>query len=116
MNTVLMNAGLLTGSTAPGPERIWRRRRPGGRRCLAAKEAGDEDAGVDVKSVVPGSAADKAGLKRGDRLLTLDGRWTDSIEDLYEAAGFVKAGTKVVVRIKRGGKEMDLEVTPVSGM
>jgi S1-C subfamily serine protease len=83
---------------------------------LAGKEVGDEDVGVDIKEVVPGSAAHKAGLKRGDRLLTLDGRWTDSIADLYDAAGYVKAGTKAIVRIKRAGKEMNLEVTPARGM
>ena len=83
---------------------------------LASKESGDEDEGVDVKSIVPGSAAEKAGLKRGDRLLTLDGRWTDTIADLYEAAGYVKPGSTVAVKVKRGGKEMSLKVTPVKGL
>jgi hypothetical protein len=82
---------------------------------LASKEIGDEDDGVDVKSVVPGSAADKAGLKRGDRVLTLDGRWTDSLADLYEAASHVEPGATVPVRVKRGGKEVELTVTPSNG-
>ena len=83
---------------------------------MASKEAGDEDAGVDVKSVVPGSAADKAGLKRGDRLLTLDGRWTDTIADLYEAAGYVKPGNTVEVELKRSDKKMSVKVSPVKGL
>jgi hypothetical protein len=83
---------------------------------MAGKETGDDDDGVDVKSVVPDSAADKAGLKRGDRLLTLDGRWTDSLTDLYEAAGKVKPGTTVKVTVKRAGKEIELKVTPAKGM
>src|SRR5262249_6399257 len=78
----------------------------------AAKEIGDEADGIDIKSVVAGSAADKAGLKRGDRLLTLDGRWTDSLPDLYEAAGHVRPGTTVKVKVKRAGKEVELKVTP----
>jgi S1-C subfamily serine protease len=82
---------------------------------VAAKEVGDDEAGVDVKAVVPGSAAAVAGLKKGDRLLTLDGRWTDSLADLYAAAGYVKAGTSAVVRLKRGGKEMELTVKPPAG-
>jgi membrane-associated protease RseP (regulator of RpoE activity) len=110
LNNVL--AGMLFNTTVPArsvaPAAQWG--------VSASKRAGDDEAGVDVKSVVAGSAADKAGLKAGDRLLTLDGRWTDSMEDLYDAAGYVKAGTTVVVRIKRGGKEMDLTVTPASGM
>jgi hypothetical protein len=83
---------------------------------MASKLPGDAADGIDVKSVVPGSAADKAGLKGGDRLLTLDGRWTDSLADLYEAAGHVKPGTTVIVRVRRGGKETDLKVTPTKGL
>src|SRR5262249_26115383 len=90
---------------------------PGGQWGLSpSKEAGDDADGVDVKEVIAGSAADKAGLKRGDRVLTIDGRWTDSLHDLYEAASFVKAGTKVKVKVKRGDKELELEVTPTAGM
>ncbi len=55
-----------------------------------AKETKDTDAGVDVTAVLPGSAAAAAGLKQGDRLLTLDGRWTDSILDCYQAASHVR--------------------------
>jgi hypothetical protein len=80
------------------------------------KAEDDEDAGVTIKEVMPGSAAAAAGLKAGDRLLTLDGRWTDSIADLYLAAGYVKAGTAVKVHILRDKKEMTLTVTPVSGL
>ena len=83
---------------------------------MASKEAGDSKDGVEIESVVPGSAADKAGLKRGDRLLTLDGRWTDTLADLYEAAGYVKAGTTVEVKVKRGDKELSVKVSPVKGL
>jgi hypothetical protein len=83
---------------------------------LARKDAGDEQAGITVKDVLPGSAAAAAGLKAGDRLLTLDGRWTDSLVDLYTAAGYVKAGTSVAVRVQRGGKEVELTVKPAAGL
>jgi hypothetical protein len=107
----LMLTGALFGKAAPkplAPAAQWG--------IMASKEVGDEEAGVDVKEVVSGSAAEKAGLKRGDRLLTIDGRWTDSLPDLYEAASYVKAGTTVVVSVKRGGKEMEVKVTPAKGM
>jgi hypothetical protein len=104
--TMLMLGGAGKRSLAPAAQ--WG--------VMASKEPGDEGDGVDVKSVVPGSAADKAGLKRGDRLLTLDGRWTDTIADLYEAAGFVKPGSAAEVKIRRGGKEMSLKVSPVKGL
>src|SRR5262249_8295940 len=48
---------------------------------VVAKAKDDEDAGVTIKEVLPGGAAAKAGLKAGDRLLTLDARWTDTIND-----------------------------------
>jgi hypothetical protein len=83
---------------------------------VPSKEVGDEADGVDIRSVIPGSAAARAGLKRGDRLLTLDGRWTDSVKDVFEAAATIKPGTTVVLKIKRGGKEMALNVTPANGM
>ena len=35
--------------------------------------------GVTVKEVIAGSPAAAGGLKAGDRLLTLDGRWTDTV-------------------------------------
>jgi hypothetical protein len=79
------------------------------------KKAGDEEAGVIVTAVLPGGAAAKAGLQAGDRLLTLDGRWADSVQDCYVAAGYVTPGTQIQVRIKRGGKELELAVRPQSG-
>ena len=82
----------------------------------AAKEKGDEDAGMPIKTVLPGSAAEKAGLKPGDRILTIDGRWTDSLADLFTAAGTVKPGTTAPVVIKRGDKEIKVEVKPTAGL
>jgi hypothetical protein len=83
---------------------------------VAAKDKDDEEAGVTIKDVMAGGAAAAAGLKAGDRLLTLDGRWTDSLADLYTAAGFVKPGTAVEVVVTRGKKEMTLTVKPVAGL
>lgn len=80
------------------------------------KEAKDENEGVTIKVVMPGSAAEKAGVKVGDRLLTLGGRWTDSVNDTYQAASYSKAGKAVPIKLKRDGKEMTLNVTPASGL
>jgi hypothetical protein len=80
------------------------------------KSAGDDADGVDVKTVMTGSAADAAGLKSGDRILTIDGRWTDTIADAYVASSFVKPGKSAVVVIRRGGKELKIPVSPKSGL
>ncbi len=83
---------------------------------VAEKAKDDEAAGVIIKDVLPGGAAAAAGLKAGDRLLTLDSRWTDSLPDLYTAASFVKPGTAVKLVLTRANKEMTLTVTPRAGL
>jgi PDZ domain/Aspartyl protease len=82
----------------------------------AEKGAKDEEAGVTVREVLAGGAAAAAGVKAGDRLLSIDGRWTDSLPDLYAAAAHVKPGAAAVVRVKRGGKEIELKVKPLAGL
>ena len=79
------------------------------------KEKSDDADGVTVKTVFADSAAAKGGLKAGDRLLTIDGRWTDSVGDAALATSLVKAGRTVAVVVKREGKEVKLTVTPTTG-
>jgi hypothetical protein len=71
--------------------------------------------GVPVAEVRPGSAAEAAGLKGGDILTTLDGRWTLSVTDVYAAAASAEAGRQVPVVVLRNGKELTLAVTPREG-
>lgn len=71
--------------------------------------------GVVVTTIIPGSPADKAGLKVDDVVLTIDGRWTDSGADLFRAVAVVKPGTTVVAEVKRGDKMVSLKVTPARG-
>ena len=80
------------------------------------KEKDDEDAGVVVKDVLAGGPAAAAGVKAGDRLLTVDGRWTDSVADTFLAATLVKPGREVVVVVNRDGKEKKLTVKPAKGV
>jgi hypothetical protein len=80
------------------------------------KKDSDDQPGVTIREVLVGSAAEKGGLQAGDRLLTLDGRWTDSTADAYLASGHVKPGVGVKVTIQRGSKEMALTVEPRFGL
>lgn len=80
------------------------------------KKDSDEDAGVTVRKVLADSPAAKAGLKEGDRILTIDGRWTDSVADTFRAAAGIKAGKGAKVVLKRDGKEQTVQVTPAAGM
>ena len=81
-----------------------------------AKEAKDEDAGVNIVEVFAGSPADVAGLKAGDRLLTIDDRWTDSVADCYSAAAAIRPGDTVRVVIRRGNEAQTLKLTVRAGV
>ncbi|HYV38414.1 MAG TPA: PDZ domain-containing protein [Gemmataceae bacterium] len=80
------------------------------------KDAKDTDAGVSVKEVFAGGAAAAAGLKAGDRLLTLDGRWTDTVADCYQAASAVRPGMTARLVVLREGKEVELTVKVATGL
>ena len=83
---------------------------------VVGKEESDTEAGVDVSEVLPGGAAAAAGVKVGDRLLVLDGAWTDSVEDCFRAAGNVTPGQSATAKIKRGDKTMTITIKPVAGL
>lgn len=85
-----------------------------GIRVEKAKE--DEEPGVTVKEVLPDTPAAAAGFKAGDRLLTLDGRWTDSVNDCYLAAGHLRVGTDVPAQVLRDGKKISLKLTLRAGL
>lgn len=90
---------------------------PGGVWGLSLGEpaGGLEVKGVPVVGIVAGSPAEKAGLKPGDLITTIDGRWTVSVSDAYVAAAGAPAGRSVTVIVLRAGKEESLKVTPSEG-
>lgn len=103
----LMNADQLNKPKAVTAAGLWG--------FVADKAKGDEEAGVTVKQVFADAPAGKGGLKAGDRLLTIDGRWTDSLGDTAVAVSLVKPGKAVPVVVLRDGKEVKLTVTPTNG-
>jgi len=79
------------------------------------KDESDDEPGVMVKDVLTGSPSAIGGLKAGDRVLTIDGRWTDTIGDTFTVVSLVRPGRAVTVMVKRNGKEIKLTVKPVKG-
>jgi hypothetical protein len=108
MNKLMAGGGKKPEPKVAAPSGVWGIR--------VDKSADDADAGVDVKEVLAASPAATGGLKRGDRLLTLDGRWTDSVTDTFLAASLAKPGVEVVVTVLRDGKEVKLKVKPAKGL
>jgi PDZ domain/Aspartyl protease len=82
---------------------------------LGRPTGGLDEPGVPVAAVDDGSPAQRGGLKPGDVLTTLDGRWTASIADVFAAAADAEPGRAAEVVILRDGKEMTLSVTPADG-
>ena len=64
-----------------------------------------------VSEVVPGSAAEAAGIQRGDRIVALNGQAVSRFEDI---AALVQLGLGEPLRLKvqRGGSTIELNATP----
>ena len=70
-----------------------------------AKEFGlTESRGALVASVVPGSAADKAGVKTGDIIVSINGVNTKGAGELRATIGLLRVGDKVDIGLLRDGK------------
>jgi serine protease DegQ len=68
-------------------------------------------AGALAQSVVPNSAAAKAGLRSGDVIVELGGAPVRSVEDLLAALRRHKPGDRVSVKVSRNGKTLTFDVT-----
>jgi len=66
--------------------------------------------GILVRAVERGSAADRAGLERGDLLVVAGGRDLDRIETLYEVLDAAQADSSLELTIVRGAEERTVSV------
>ncbi len=69
-----------------------------------------EREGVLVYQVLPGSPAEKAGMKDGDIVKSFNGNPVKSSPGLIDAVGKTKVGQKIPVEILREGKAMTLTI------
>ena len=67
--------------------------------------------GVVLSDVVPDGAAQKAGLKAGDRIIAIGGVEVRSVNDLMFVLQAAKPGTDVKVVYVRDGKEHSVVAT-----
>ncbi|RJX74427.1 Do family serine endopeptidase [Vibrio sinensis] len=67
--------------------------------------------GAFVSQVVPDSAADKAGLKAGDIILSINGKQIHTFSELRAKVATLGAGKKITLGVIRDGKEKSFNVT-----
>lgn len=72
-------------------------------------------AGVAVEDVLPGSAAEKAGIKKDDTIVEFDGERVRSMRQFTRLVQETPVGRKVNVVVLRGGQRTTLTVTPERG-
>jgi serine protease Do len=78
----------------------------------SAKGLGLPDArGALINDVTPGSAGEKAGLRIGDVVRSVDGTQIRQSSDLPPIIGAMTPGTRVTLGILRDGKPKEVEVT-----
>lgn len=81
-----------------------------GQRAVLGVSVDDSNGKVTVRSVVPGSGADKAGVKAGDVITAVDGNGVAAFADLQKALTGKNAGDSVTLSLDRNGAKVDLKV------
>ncbi|MBV8201961.1 MAG: PDZ domain-containing protein, partial [Acidobacteria bacterium] len=68
--------------------------------------------GAHVQDVTPGEPADRAGLRRGDRIVMIGGVPIHGLQSYNDATGRFQAAKPVTFRVMRGGGAVDLTMHP----
>ena len=86
----------------------WRRRADGP--VMGVAVVPDDQGRLTVNRVSPGSGADKAGLRAGDLLKSIDGRSPASMQELAQLIGKHRVGDRLTIVAERDGKQRTVEV------
>jgi serine protease Do len=71
----------------------------------------DKTVGLYVESIVPGSAAESAGIQKGDIISKVEGNVVYESSDLQERVARLTPGDKIRLTVTRDGKDKDFVVT-----
>ena len=66
---------------------------------------------ADIGEVVPGSAAERAGLQPKDTIVAIDGKPIERFEDIQQIVG-LDAGEALQMTVRRDGRNLTLSATP----
>ncbi|MDP6931369.1 MAG: trypsin-like peptidase domain-containing protein, partial [Myxococcota bacterium] len=70
-----------------------------------------EQSGALVRQVYPGTPAEKAGLRSGDTVVTIDGEGIADSDAMVRAVGGHRPGQVIVLGVVRDGRDKNLRVT-----
>jgi len=74
------------------------------------------DSDLNIQAVLSNSPADKGGLKKGDRIVSLAGSSVKGAKAAHEAIAKVKVGDPVKVVVDRDGKTVEATITAAEGL
>lgn len=94
----------------PGIVSANKREIPGGSPAVLGVALNEKDGGLMVGSVTEGSGAEKAGLKKGDQLVEIDGSGVEDSDGLIKYLRGKLSGDSVAIKVKRGEEHLDFTV------
>ena len=77
---------------------------------MTASQLGVDSTGVYIVQIVDGGAADNAGLRSGDRIVSVDGSKVSSASDVRAALNKHKIGESISITVERNGQTQDFDV------
>ena len=69
------------------------------------------EGGVELTDISSGSPADKAGLKKGDVVVEVDGHRIEADEELNGTVRSMAPNTKATFKVQRGSEVKEIQVT-----
>ena len=72
----------------------------------------DKSEGVVATSIEPGSAADEAGIRRGDVIVEVDRKLVRNLDEYKKAVAAIRKGRGVLFLVRRGDSTLFLALKP----
>ncbi len=71
-----------------------------------------ETRGLGIEGIVPGGAAEAAGVKKGDVIIAIGGKPVKNIQDYMKVMAGMKRGEELELTVDRDGKKLKLKAVP----
>jgi C-terminal processing protease CtpA/Prc len=88
---------------------------PGHHAKLGVTFYNDDANALEIRRVMPGSAAEEAGLRRGDEILSVNGRRVSSVQQLKQRMDRAGEDQEIELGVLRNGRQQTIEATLTSG-